>query len=141
MQEKKFFQNYVLQSKEEVLTLMSLLFKDGVSTYMDEMSSNFVREEVADKDSVDFSCAYLITKELEDVISGWIDSYYTAEDLLNAEKVDDVFVSKGVKELYTKMVGDNNLEDLLHKDKEIFGSDVKFYDSDALVNMFKLLSR
>lgn len=140
MKEKKFYQNYVIQSKDEVLTLMALLFNDGVSTYMDEMSGNFVQEEIADKDSVDFSCSYLITEDIDNLISDWIGRYKTVKELFDAEKVDKDFVISGIKDLYPKMVGGKDFKELLHKDKETFGSYVDFYDNDSLVNMFKMLS-
>lgn len=140
MKEKKFYQNYVIQSKDEVLTLMALLFNDGVSIYMDEMCDNFIQENDADSDYVDFSCSYLITEDVDNLISDWIGRYETAEELFNAEKVDKDFVISGIKDLYPKMVGDKDFKELLHKDKETFGSDVDFYDVDSLVNMFKMLS-
>lgn len=141
MQEKKFYQNYVIESKEEVLALMALLFKDGISTYMDEMSGNFVQEDVADKDIVDFSCSYLITEDIDNIIDGWIDKYKTVKELFVVEKVDDAFIKEVIKNLYTKMIGDKDFEELLRKDKKTFGSSVNFYEHDSFVNMFRVFSQ
>lgn len=140
MENKKFYQNYTLQTEEEVLTLMALLLKDGIGFYMDEMSSNFVQEKVADKDPADFSCSYLITEDIDRLIDGWIDTYDTAKDLLDAKQVDEDFINNSIKKLYINMVGGKDFNELLRKDKETFGSYVNFYDTDSFVNMFKLLS-
>lgn len=39
------------------------------------------------------------------------------------------------------MVGNNNLEDLLNRDKEVFGSEAKFYKTDTFISEIKKISK
>lgn len=141
MKNKKFYQNYTLQTEDEVLALMYLLLKDNIGEYVDEAISNFATEKIVDTDNCDFSCSYLVTPELIETLSSWVDSYIFTKEMLIDKGIDEEKVAKKVKELYLKMVGNNNLEDLLNRDKEVFGSEVNFYKTDTFISELKKLSK
>jgi hypothetical protein len=137
MKNKKFYQKYTLKTEDEVLALMYLLLKDGIGEFVDEAVSNFATERTVDTDNCDFSCSYLITNELNETLSSWVDSYDLTRDMLKDKGMSEEKVANIVKMLYSKMVGDNNLEDLLNKDREVFGSDVNFYKGDTFISELK----
>lgn len=141
MKNKKFYQNYTLQTEDEVLALMYLLLKDNIGEYVDEAVSNFAAEKTVDTDNCDFSCSYLVTSELNETLSSWVDSYIFTKEMLTDKGIDEEKVAKTVKELYLNMVGNNNLEDLLNIDKEVFGSEVKFYKTDTFISELKKISK
>lgn len=134
MKNKKFYQKYTLQTEDEVLALMYLLLRDGIGEFVDEAVSNFATERTVDTDNCDFSCSYLITDELDETLSSWVDSYSFTKDMLKDKGMSEEKVANIVKMLYSKMVGDNNLEDLLNKDREVFDTEVSFYKRDTFIS-------
>lgn len=134
MKNKKFYQKYTLQTEDEVLALMYLLLRDGIGEFVDEAVSNFATERTVDTDNCDFSCSYLITDELDKTLSSWVDSYSFTKDMLKDKGMSEEKVANIVKMLYSKMVGDNNLEDLLNKDREVFDTEVSFYKRDTFIS-------
>lgn len=141
MKNKKFYQNYVLKTEEEVLALMYLLFKDGINNYVGDMIGNFANEDL--DDSYEFANSYLVTKELREKLYEWLETYEVnnsrhklIEEFLKEKGMNEEKAIKVVIDLYAKMVGNSDFAELLSKDEKVFGSDVEWYSKDSLVKMF-----
>lgn len=143
---KKFYQNYVVASKEEAFVILKSYIKgfcgenpkDG---YMDEHICNvFTREDTFGKDKLDDSCCFLVTEDLfVNHLCKWIE-FKNLQEVANFEKVEVLLSEDGEKNivnlLHEKFVGLSNMDSLCKKDYESFGDTVSWYKDEVLFQKF-----
>lgn len=141
--EKKFYQNYVVSSKEEAFVILKAhvdaFYGGKCDGYLDEATcGSLVSEEDFGRDKVDNSFCFLVTKEIDNVLYTWINCENLSE--VSALEGFDSLDCEAVKDsLYEKVVGTSDIETLYKKDLEIFGKGAAWYkDSDSfLYELFK----
>lgn len=137
MLKKKFYQNYVVQSKEEAFVILkahiNAFYGGECDGFMNEAICNvFVSEENFGKDKVDNSFCFLVTEEIDKVLDSWINCNNLAEVSV-LEGFDSLDENTIVDTLYKKLVGSSDLNSLYEKDLEVFGDDASWYKDDDSV--------
>lgn len=143
---KKFYQRYVIKSKEEAFVVLKSFiegnYPNGASGYMDEAIGNiFTSEGSLGRDKVDTSWCFLVKDgELSETLYNWG----------NCDNIDEVAEKEGfgslkedniVKDLYNEIVGPKNIFSLYKQDEEVFGLDASWYKKDTLFKKFEELAK
>ena len=135
---KKFYQNYVVSSKEEAFVILKAhidtFYGGKCDGYLDEaMCNSLVEEGNFGTDKVDNSFCFLVTKEIDSVLDTWMNCENLSE-VSALEGFDSLDCDAIAESLYEKIVGTSDLETLYKKDLEIFGDDAAWYkDSDSVL--------
>lgn len=137
----KFYQNYVVASKEEAFVILKAYIKGFCGSnpedgFMDENICNvFTDESDFGRDKVDNSCCFLVTSELSNILDKWIECNNLSE-ISSLEGLDSLDEDAIVKLLHEKFVGSSNMDYLYEEDRKNFGESVSWYKDDVLFQKF-----
>lgn len=137
---KKFYQNYTLNTVEEALAIATL-FENSIGNLSEMLLGNlFTKEELVGKDNVDLSNCYLVSDELYSTLEGLTEEYDTFSDILvNYKDLDSSKALDILKSIKNNMIGNTKLSDAISRDRDTFGRDVDFYFDDPFVSIIRFI--
>lgn len=144
--EKKFYQRYIINSKEEAFIVLKYFiegnYPNGASDCMDEAIGNiFTSEGSFGKDKVDTSWCFLVKDgELSDTLYNW-GNCDNLDEIIEKEEFGSLKEDNIVKDLYNEIVGSKDIFSLYKQDEEVFGLDVSWYKKDKLFKKFEELAK